>query len=438
MRVVVTKLTNKLVSCAAQSVPNGPVSAETLTFGPGRRALLDFRPTSTAGHKMEKTENERLLTSMIAQLSVSEARHTEVAGVVANVILAQQAMTVAIKERDDRRDVSVSTYDEVLRNSCHDAATRRRFLKLQMLPLEFARRVLSATTPELISINDQIITLAIKLLSWTVADSYKRDEISRKLEKVPEAGPWIYLWLLKGKLEPEIAYLLALELVILELKLPKTLRQKVIVTSLAVDHPTEHTETHAAANKVKSAKKEVDGLFLSFTCADVAQGTFPAPPPSLKKKDTWQTGGAPQRVTPPTTTGRSQALTRKKGKAVATRHVSGGGGPLLVPDPVDEEEPAGTGVPPAFAAFQTKHRSADAKPLPAAVKSVEKAAMPVEKRTTGSAAPFLKDMRPGALVTDWILDVVIRGIVRITGNNVAVIFPGTLQRWLAQKSEEGF
>ena len=50
MRVVVTKLTNKLVSCAAQSVPNGPVSAETLTFGPGRRALLDYT-TQTAINK---------------------------------------------------------------------------------------------------------------------------------------------------------------------------------------------------------------------------------------------------------------------------------------------------------------------------------------------------------------------------------------------------
>ena len=123
----------------------------------------------------------------------------------------------------------------------------------------------------------------------------------------------------------------------------------------------------------------------------------------------------------------------------------------MVPDPVDEEEPTGTGFPPAFAAFQAKHR-ADAKPLPAAAKPLQaaakpvekaatpvvKAAMPVEKRTAGSAAPFLKDMLPGALVTDWILDVVIRGIVRITGNKVAVIFPGTLQRWLAQNRTKEF
>ena len=448
VRVVVSKLTSKLITCVAQPFPNGPVSTESLTFGPGRRILLDFRPTSepNVGHKTEASELQRTIASMITGLSESQARQDAHSRAVADVVLAQMAMTKAMEERDNRRDVSVSSHDEVLRNSCIDRDTRRGFMKLQMLPLEFPKRVLGATTPEFISIYDAVVTLAIKMMSWTASDSYKRTELSKKLKGLPEAFPWLFLWLLRGKLEADIAFLLALEIVIIDQKLGKAIRHKMIVSALAVAHPTEHTETWAEKNEVKSLKKEVEGLFLSFyACAAVAQGAVPAPPSSFSKKGTWQTGGAPQNATPPTTTGRPQDLTRKKGKAGATRHVSGGGGPLLVPDPVDEEEPTGTGVPPAFAAFQAKHRGADAKPLPAAAKPlqvaakpVEKTAMPVEKRTAGSAAPFLKDMLPGALVTDWILDVVIRGIVRITGNKVAVIFPGTLQRWLALNRKKDF
>ena len=100
--------------------------------------------------------------------------------------------------------------------------------------------------------------------------------------------------MLEEALSDRLAFHIALELVIVERKLPKEFRQKLLIAAHSVENATPETEAWAAKNEVKSTKVSTSGVFFSFgACFVVKDHDPPTTAHTTIKEKSWRVGGAP-------------------------------------------------------------------------------------------------------------------------------------------------
>ena len=219
---------------------------------------------------------------------------------------------------------------------------------------------------------------ASKLMALKPADTTKREAVSVKAHGSKYAQVFVLLWMMRGELDHETAFLLGLELYIADKsvsdKNANRLRQK-MWQGLVVGKSASHfMDVQAQKEGIKPIKEHelVDGLSVFLCFEGPIVGSFAPRDPFAK--NTWATGGAPAEKRP-------------------------------VAHTASEPRPAKATAPPAKAAASAGKRVAKA----------------------GGGAPFYPDFENGALITDYLLGQCLEALASVFPSNTRVLFPDSIR-----------
>ena len=374
------------------------------------------RIAAAVASEQMRTENEqKRADDFRTMIEAIKEQSAEAIKSAQSQVTATEGMVGVLKKRDDLLHVAVSTHADTLQHSLHSEAKDLRLsLPHFTLPPYNVGTSFGYTTQEFIRMYDLTVDETVKILAFsgtgTAEGELSREKLMTRLEADPEAkknSHWHRVrWITENKLDSHAAFFLAFESMLLTAKLPQktaaNLRLKLLSAICAPANTTKESEAGVAGQGLRSTKKESKGVFVSLSCAPSGTTKSPNKGNIVPKENKWRTtGGRRSRV--------KGKATRRGGAKGGGGARKGGGGALEAPSAEEEEEEAPK-VPSGFAAFQKKARE----------------------------EPFLADMRPGALVTDWILDAVLKSLHRVTGAGQVLLFPGTLGHWVASKARTQF
>ena len=397
-RVVGTKATQ--ISVQLESFATGKFDHLPTLFGKNANALYGL-VVVLSENRREEASLERLIgifskvgsvepdTGRMSSVQAEEIAKQLVLNTQANVDIAKIATEAA-----HAKLMSLSMHSaNVERISRTVKAIREAYLDLFLPPTGGDRSSLGYTTVAFVGHMDDVYEASERIMELQGDDprlERDREDLCVKLQGRPAARPWILQWIQTGVLTNVIAFWLGVEVVMVDRKLPAVFREKAMIAATAHTNANADAEEWAYKHKVKSTKKATKGLFFSFSEIAPLKHQQGDVYHSAKGKNKWSRGTAPApavrvpMASPLPLHGPHRVMA---GSAVPTKK---GGGGLQ-----NATSGGGASIPP--------------------------------KTTT---KPFYKDMQPGALIHDWIVNLVGLATLATFESTANLIFPNAIRKVL--------